>query len=76
MRNNPGAKRRHTRTGTLMGWGVFRIDPWHFVGIFGSRRQADARAQEIGIGYVVRLGELQEGTDKFEWSVPEKGSGE
>jgi hypothetical protein len=55
--------------GTLMGWGVFRTDPWHFVDLFGTRHQADAKAQEMGTDYIVRFGELKAGTDNFDWSA-------
>jgi hypothetical protein len=71
MRNLGGPTRRHARTGTMIGWGVFRPKPWDFAGLFGSSRQADAKAQEMGVGYIARFGELQDGTDNFEWSLPE-----
>jgi hypothetical protein len=76
MRNSEAPTRRHARTGTLIGWGVFRPKPWHFAGLFGSSRQAEAKARELGVGYTVRFGELLDGTDNFEWSVPEDRDGE
>ena len=76
MRNSEAPTRRHARTGTLIGWGVFRPKPWHFAGLFGSSRQAEAKAQELGVDYIVRFGELQDGTDNFEWSSPENGDEE
>jgi hypothetical protein len=56
---------------TLKGWGVVREAPWHFAGIFQSRKDAEARAAQLGANYVVRLGEQQEGTDNFVWSASE-----
>jgi hypothetical protein len=56
----------------FIGWGVFSTDPWHFVDLFGSRRQAYAKAREMGKGYIVRFGELEEGTDSFVWPAPIK----
>jgi hypothetical protein len=30
----------------------------------------------LGVDYIVRFGELQDGTDNFEWSSPENGDEE
>ena len=58
----PGAK-------TLSGWGVARLEPWHFVGLFPSQVEAEAKAAELGPGYVAKFGENEEGTDNFVWST-------
>ncbi len=53
---------------TIKGWGVFKDAPWHFVGKYADRAQAEAKAHEMGSEYQVRLGENQEGTDNFIFS--------
>jgi hypothetical protein len=53
---------------THQGWGVFRSSPWEFVGLFETKEQADAKAQEMGPEYQVAFGEQQEGTDNFVYS--------
>ncbi len=53
---------------TVAGWGVVRETPWHFVGIFATLVEADARAVAMGSGYIVRYGEHRGGTDDFVWS--------
>lgn len=54
---------------TLTGWGVFRggEKPWHFVGMFASKEDAQAKAAEMGPDYEVQWGDNQEGTDNFLW---------
>jgi hypothetical protein len=52
---------------TLKGWGVIRENPWHFAGLFPTREAAEAKAKELGPGYIARPGEQQEGTDNFVW---------
>ena len=41
----------------LKGWGVVRKSPWHFAGLYSTKQEADAKAQEMGAGYVVLFGE-------------------
>jgi hypothetical protein len=41
----------------LKGWGVVRTSPWHFAGLYRTKQEADAKAQEMGAGYVVLFGE-------------------
>jgi hypothetical protein len=50
---------------TLIGWGVIRDAPWHFAGLFPTRDEAQARADDLGEGYLVRYGERSEETDSF-----------
>lgn len=52
---------------TLTGWGVLRGGdrPWHFVGLFPTKAEAEARARELGSDYEVRWGDNQAGTDNF-----------
>ena len=49
----------------LKGWGVVRKSPWHFAGLYPTKQEADAKAQEMGAGYVVLFGEQLQGTDNF-----------
>lgn len=53
---------------TLTGWGVVRWEPWHFIGIFAEKGEAEARARSQGPDYIVRYGEHEEGTEDFVWS--------
>lgn len=47
------------------GWGVVRSEPWHFVGMFDSQEAAEAKAREMGVGYVARYGWNEVDTDSF-----------
>jgi hypothetical protein len=57
-----------TEGGTEMGWGVVRCKPWHFVGLFPSQHEAEAKALQLGTGYEAIYGEHQTGTDNFIWT--------
>jgi hypothetical protein len=59
---------------TREGWGVFRIEPWHFAGLFETREAAEAKAREMGTDYLAKYGEHQAGTDNFVWSSDENPS--
>jgi hypothetical protein len=50
---------------TLIGWGTIRETPWHFVELFGSMEEAQAKADAMGPGYIARYGERQEESDTF-----------
>ncbi len=50
---------------SVKGWGVVRNSPWHFAGLYPTQEEAEAKAREMGAGYVVRLGEEQVGTGVF-----------
>jgi hypothetical protein len=54
-----------TMRNVLKGWGVLRKSPWHFAGLYPTKQEADAKAQEMGAGYVVLFGEQLQGTDNF-----------
>lgn len=45
------------------GWGVFRQAPYDLAGVFDSREEAEAKAREVGGDYLVRYGEVREGSD-------------
>ncbi|GAA0298208.1 hypothetical protein GCM10009087_05030 [Sphingomonas oligophenolica] len=55
---------------TLIGWGVVRESPWHFVGLFPTQDEAQAKAREMGSGYIVRYGERSDETDSFIFGEP------
>ena len=52
------------------GWGVVRSEPWDFAGLFDTEALAQAKAQELGAGYVVSYGWNEVGTSSF---VPKGG---
>lgn len=51
---------------TLIGWGVVRSKPWHFVGLFESQAEASAKAFAMGAGYAARYGESKDRVS-FAW---------
>lgn len=52
----------------LLGWGVVREMPWHFVGIFESQLQAAAKAIDLGPGYAAHYGESTN-AQTFVWGL-------
>ncbi len=58
----------YTEGTTLKGWGVVRGAPWHFVGLYETKEQAESVARQSGPDYQVKYGENQAGTDNFVWS--------
>jgi hypothetical protein len=42
---------------TLIGWGVVREEPWHFVGLYETQIEAAAKAFDMGVGYQAHHGE-------------------
>lgn len=52
---NPGPCASH-RAETLTGWVVFRPKPWDFVGVFGSREEAELECERAGTAYQVAFG--------------------
>jgi hypothetical protein len=53
---------------TLIGWGVVREDPWHFVGVFETQIEAAAKAIDMGEGYSAHHGESA-GEGNFVWDA-------
>ena len=53
---------------TLTGFGVVRLAPWFFVGIYPTKAEATIKAEEMGPEYEVHWGENQDGTDNFVWT--------
>jgi hypothetical protein len=54
---------------TLIGWGVVREFPWDFAGLFASQDDAQAKADALGEGYIVRYGERHEESNSFVFSA-------
>jgi hypothetical protein len=50
---------------TIVGYGVFRTNPWHLAGVFCTRRQAEAKASQLGSDYQVRWGENRDAIQDF-----------
>ena len=53
---------------TEEGWGVVRLSPWDFRGIYKGRGEAEVEAARLGRGYRVLWGENRKGTDDFVFS--------
>lgn len=51
--------------GWVMGFAAFRMEPWHFAGLFQTRDEATRVQQELGEGYEVAYGSHREGSDEF-----------
>lgn len=47
------------------GWAALCREPWHLAGVYGTRRQADAKTRELGEAYKVVYGEQRIGSDEF-----------
>lgn len=55
----------------LTGWVVFRPRPWHFLGVFGSREQAERERVRAGTDYQVEFGTADGGRGEFDGAGPE-----
>jgi len=53
------------------GWGVMRLRPWHLAGIFASSIDAEALADQLGPGYLVKFGDHTPGSSEFSVSTPQ-----
>jgi hypothetical protein len=51
--------------GWTLGWGVYRGNPWHFVGLFDTEQEAREAAAKIGKDYKFDYGSNEHGTDNF-----------
>lgn len=50
----------------VFGWGVFRRQPYDFVGLFDTEAEAEAEKQRAGEDYVVAYGAAHVGSNRFE----------
>ena len=57
---------------TLQGWGVVRCEPWHFVGVYGTREEAESEARQRGDDYIVCVDEGRDGTGTLIGQSPER----
>jgi hypothetical protein len=53
---------------TLRGWGVVRMSPWRFVGLFSNPEAAQSKARAMGPEYQAHYGAQRAGTDDFVWA--------
>jgi hypothetical protein len=56
---------------TLQGWGVVRCEPWHFVGVYRTREEAESEARQRGDDYIVCVDEGCDGTGALIGQSPE-----
>lgn len=50
----------------LTGWVVYRPRPWHFVGVFGSREEAELKRERAGPEYQVEFGTAEVESGEFD----------
>lgn len=55
-RSDDDGKAETSRAAPLCGWIVFRPRPWHFVGVFACREQAETERARGGQEYQVAYG--------------------
>jgi hypothetical protein len=48
-----------------------RCEPWHFVGVYGTREEAESEARQRGDGYIVCVDEGRDGTGALIGQSPE-----
>lgn len=59
----------------VSGWGVFRREPWDFVGVYDDREAAEReRRERAGDDYEVAFGTAYVGSPRFEVSAVQPGS--
>jgi hypothetical protein len=51
--------------GWVVGWAVYRLDPWDLYGVCVSKKTAQTLLQEAGEGYIMDFGSHQVGTEDF-----------
>ncbi len=49
----------------MPGWGVFRMNPWHFAGLYSTHDEAEAEKHRLGNAYEFAHGTHIRGTDEF-----------
>ncbi|MFJ2526191.1 hypothetical protein ACIOWB_24000 [Pseudomonas capeferrum] len=53
------------KAGWVLGWGVYRMAPWHLQGVYDTEEKARAQADASGEGYLVSQGSHRLGSDDF-----------
>lgn len=51
--------------GSVKGWGVVRMEPWHFAGLYLTEEAANAIQEKLGDDYKVADGSHRLGSDDF-----------
>ncbi|AXA27627.1 hypothetical protein C1S65_16490 [Pseudomonas putida] len=64
-------KKDPDNSGSVLGWGVYRMAPWDLKGVFETKEDARLQAESAGEGYVVAFGSHRVGTDDFVGGHPE-----
>lgn len=55
-----------TGSNALTGWVVFRLRPWHVLGIFGSSEEADLQRARAGADYQLAFGTADPASGAFD----------
>lgn len=50
---------------SLIGYCVIHRNPWHFLGIYATREEAERHAKQAGNDYEAAFGAYYEKTDEF-----------
>lgn len=50
---------------SLIGYCAFRRNPWHFLGLYATREEAERQVKGAGDDYEVAFGAYRETTDDF-----------
>ena len=69
-RGKRGAKAASAQA-ALTGWVVYRPKPWHFVGVFGSREEAELKRGRAGPEYQVEFGTADVESGEFDGAGPQ-----
>jgi hypothetical protein len=51
--------------GWVVGWAVYRLEPWDLYGVCISKKIAQVMLQEAGADYIMDFGSHQSGTEDF-----------
>lgn len=60
-----GLKSDPDNMGWVKGWAVFRMDPWHLVGVYATKDVAETKALNMGEEYEAAFGSHCLGSDDF-----------
>ena len=50
---------------SVFGWGLLRVQPWHFVGLYATAAEAHAARENFAADYIVRHGSMRMGRVRF-----------
>jgi hypothetical protein len=51
--------------GWVVGWAVYRLEPWDLYGVCTSKKLAQVMLEEAGADYIMDFGSHQSGTEDF-----------